>query len=276
MADHGLPEAFQVSGDGVADVVTSYMLDQWLNALDSASGVDQVTVVIDACYAGSFISEPGAVSKPGRVIVAATSDQLLAYGRPAGVGVIQRMYFSELFWASLDMNQSVAQAFDEAQKQLQGWMDNQQRPWLDDNGDSVADKRDGGVAARRGLIGPLAFGRPAVDWRTASVSGTLAVAATGASSVRQVLVEVVRPNTIQNGSPGSVAVAQVDQVPMTPTTNDVWAGSYNGFTATGTYRLVAYAWDDNGIPSLPADMTLVVGMDHRVYMPVLSAPAASP
>jgi hypothetical protein len=46
----------------------------------------------------------------------------------------------------------------------------------------------------------------------------------------------------------------------------VYEGVYEGFTEEGVYRLVAYAWDNDGNPSLPQQAT--VG-ERKVFLPLL-------
>ena len=47
----------------------------------------------------------------------------------------------------------------------------------------------------------------------------------------------------------------------------VYERTHTGFTEDGVYRLVAYAWDNDGILSLPREAT--VGEGQQVYLPLV-------
>ncbi len=269
MADHGLPGVFQVSGDGANDVLTPALLNLWLSNLEATSGVDRINVIIDACHSGSFITAAPGISGFRRVIVASTSADRLAFGRPEGPGIIQRMYFSEALWGDLDANLSLGQAYENAKEYVLSAMGGQQLPWLDDNGDGVPDTAgDGTVARGYGLSGALAFSsRPYIHWQAATATGNLSVLAQDDAGVNRVIVEVMRPGLLQSNPDGQIVLAPVERVAMSSQGNGLWAGSYNGFTATGVYHLVAYAWDRNGTPARPDSISMSVALTHRLYAP---------
>jgi hypothetical protein len=281
MADHGFADQFLVSGNGIADVMSPVQLDGWLSDLERATGVDQVNVIIDACNAGSFITpEGGSISKRGRAVLAATRDDRVAQGKPAGPNLIQRMYFGEALWSSLDANLSLKDAFDTAQLAASRATAQDQQAWLDDNGDSVPNTvEDGRASEVRGLIGSVTTGgRPFLTWTLVNTTtGALIVSAQAANGASAVVVEVARPNSSQTYVPGQINLAPHDFVPLTPVGNGQWVGSYNGFTAAGIYRLLAYGFDADGSPALPAEINVVVGgvtvtptpESHRVFVPVI-------
>jgi hypothetical protein len=276
LADHGFAEQFLVSGNGIADVISPAQLDGWLSELESATGVDQVNVIIDACNAGSFITQPGSISRGRRVVLASTSAERVAMGRPAETGLPQRMYFSEAVWSALDANLTLQQAFE--QGRAAAWLatNQYQQAWLDDNGDGNPDSAvDGANAAFRGLVGSVGTGgRPVVSWQVTNVTnGLLVVSARAGAGVSSVRVEVLRPDRTQTLVNGELNVLEADRVTLTDTGNGIWVGNYGQFDAGGEYALVVYAWDSDGSPAQPAETRVQVVGSPTTPTPVIPTPA---
>jgi hypothetical protein len=87
-------------------------------------------------------------------------------------------------------------------------------------------------------------------------------------AVLTVTVEVYPPGIeVPDTDEGETPVLPIDRVVLTDThSQGVYEGTYAGFTEEGIYRLVAYAWDNDGNLSLPRQTT--VG-EQRVYLPLI-------
>jgi len=243
---------------------------KWLDDLEAATGADEVNVVIEACYSGSFIDVttygPAEISAPGRAVIASTGSGQRAFPSERGG------YFSDAFFTALGDNADLWTAYVAGRTAAQAaWRE--QTPWLDDNGDAVADGSDGSVARGRGLA---AFGGgsiPVVDWlKTGEVSesGVASITAQVRDDVAvlTVTVEVYPPGIeVPDTDEGETPVLPIDRVVLTDTeSHGVYEGTYAGFTEEGIYRLVAYAWDNDGNLSLPCEKT--VG-ERKVYLPLI-------
>lgn len=85
-------------------------LDSWLTTLEQAIPGVKINVIIEACYAGSFIQDAQSISKPGRnrVIITSTNPDNRAYASQDGA------YFSDHFLAALRQGRHLFGSFWEA------------------------------------------------------------------------------------------------------------------------------------------------------------------
>jgi hypothetical protein len=244
-------------------------MNLWLSNLEATSGADNVNVILEACHSGSFIDVtdlgPAEVSGRNRVVIASTSSALNAY--PSAQGA----YFSDALWTALGQNQNLKAAFEAATQGVQATGLSQQ-PWLDDNGDAVADGRDGALARSRGLGAPFAGSPPAIDWvRVGTVSdgqATIRAQVRDDFGVAGVWAEVYPPDFVEPEptQDGTTPVLDVPTAALTLAATDLYSGAYDGFTRTGQYRLVAYARDGDGNLALPRSVGRCVGC---VYLPLV-------
>jgi hypothetical protein len=272
LMDHGHYDLFLA--DGSAGWVTAPLLDLWLSNLEATTGADQITVIIDACKSGSFIDVtgvgPAEISGHNRVIVASTTSQANAY--PSKQGSL----FSDVFWTALGDNQDVWSAYQTAKTAVEarGLM---QTPWLDDNGDAVADERDGALARGRGLAGVFGGSEPVIDWLTVGEVREDGVATATAQvrddfNVMGVHVEVYPPGYEEpEGGPGETPLVGVPTATLQLMSGEVYTATLTGLTGPGFYRVVGYAVDDEGNWALPAWVIVGSGKlgDHSVYLPLV-------
>ena len=145
LMDHGLTEAYCADGC-TAGAIAAQDLNTWLNELETTSGANQITVLIEACHSGSFIDRFGdvakSISKDGRVIIASTGRTNNAYASADGA------YFSDAFFSAVAESKSVLCSFTQAKDAVE-MLPNDQTPWLDDNGDGLSNPTDGTYAADR-------------------------------------------------------------------------------------------------------------------------------
>jgi len=267
LVDHGHYDQFMAAG--ASGKITATDLNLWLSNLEATSGTDNVNVILEACYSGSFIDVtdlgPAEVSGRNRVVIASTSSGLNAY--PS----VQGAYFSDAFWTALGQNQDLKTAFEAAKQAVQATGLSQQ-PWLDDNGDAVADGRDGALARSRGLGSPFAGSPPAIDWvRMGPVSGGQATVVAqvrddfGVAGVWAVVYppDFVEPEPTQDGTTPAL---NVPTTTLTLAGRDLYSTAYRGFTQTGQYRLVVYAEDADGNQAMPQSVGVCAGC---VYLPLV-------
>ena len=268
LIDHGHYDQFLAHGN--AQKVTAALLDLWLSNLEATTGADQVTVVIDACKSGSFIDVTGAgpaeISGHNRVIVASTTSQANAY--PSERGAL----FSDVLWTALGDNQDVWSAYQavKAAVDARGLM---QTPWLDDNGDAVADGRDGALARGRGLAGVLGGSEPVIDWlavEQVSESGAATVRAQVRDdfNVEEVYVEVYPPGYEEpEAGPGETPELGVPTMTLALAGGNLYTATLTGLSTPGCYQVVGYGIDDEGNWAQPVVAATRSG--RAVYLPLV-------
>jgi hypothetical protein len=268
--DHGFVDKFCVTGcNDASKVVTPDDLDDWLRTLENDTGLDDVTVIMEACQSGSFLdkldgSTGNSISDAGRVVITSTSRDRNAYASAEGA------YFSDAFFSCIADSGSIKACFDEAKAAVQtAGVD--QTPLLDDNGDGVVNDGDGTIAQGRYITHFFSSIRPqivsvAVDRQ--GTNGTFsATVVEGAEEVEEVWATVYPPSFVEpqdvtiNLNVPVVRLAEDPNVPGRYTFNYV-----NGFLEEGDYRIVFYAQDVNGINAIPRRE----GQLEQLYLPVIS------
>ncbi len=271
--DHGYAERFCVDGCGTGQVVSPEMLDGWLRTLESASGVDEVNVVFEACRSGSFIHRAAvtdSISRPGRVIITSTGWDNNAYASAQGA------YFSDAFFSCLAQSGSLKECFDRATTAVR-LTGSQQTPMLDDNGDGVYNAGDGSVAQGRYVTRFFASVGPRITSVSVQPRGAdarlTATVEEGAEPVDLVWAAVYPPDFSEPSDVTlnlNVPVVRLEPVPGQP---GQYAFDYiNAFTQgpPSAYRIVFYAQDRLGIHAQP--VRYAAGQ-HRGFVPyVLSRP----
>jgi hypothetical protein len=268
LTDHGGTDYYCAMGCGSGSWVRAEDLDLWLDDLEDNTGVEEINVIIEACYSGSFIDVTayGAaeISSPGRVVIASTGSRARAFPSERGG------YFSDAFFTALGDNADLWTAYVTGRTAAQAaWTE--QTPWLDDNGDAVADGEDGPVARGRGLASFGGGAIPVVDWLEVSEINANGVATVTAKirddvAVLTATVEIYAPGlAVPDTEEGETPILPIDRLELRDDDDDgVYEGVYTGFAEEGLYRLVAYAWDNDGNLSLPRAAT---AGEMRVYLP---------
>jgi hypothetical protein len=270
MVDHGLLEKFCATGCNDAGSITPVDLDGWLRTLETASGVDQVTVVLEACQSGSFVDRAGpggaasSLGKAGRVIISSTGRENNAYASAEGA------YFSDAFFSCAADSNNLKLCFDQAVDAVAATGVNQ-TPWLDDNGDGVSNEGDGVVAQGRVLTRFFSSVRPQISNVTVERQGANGVLTArvieGAEEIGLVWAVVIPPGFVE---PSDVTLnLNVPTVRLEPTSDesDIYRFTYqNGFLAEGDYRIVFYAQDRLGIHALPRRE----GQQDLLFLPLIN------
>ncbi|MFN8446679.1 MAG: C13 family peptidase [Caldilineaceae bacterium] len=274
-ADHGFVDKFCLDGCATGNSITPKQVNEWISALETSTGVDQVNIVIEACLSGSFISrvnpaDLNTLSKPGRVVITSTSDDKNAYASAEGA------YFSDAFFSCIADSQDLRTCFDQAKVAVTTTGVNQS-PQMDDNGDAVYNNGDGSVAHTRFVTRFFASVRPQISSAgTVQSSGAtrtlFAEVEEGAEKISLVWAAVYPPSfsepveTTLNLNVPTVKLEDLDG-------DGRYEFNYvNGFTepetAVNKYRIVFYAQDKNDINAVPkGDLG---GGTLKVFLPVIS------
>ena len=266
MVDHGLIDHFKADGDAISKQVSTSDLNLWLSNLEATTGADTITVIIDACYSGSFIdvtnTGPASIAGRGRVVISSTTSSWSAYGPPDGAG----LYFSNAFFSGLENQQSVWASFQQAREAVvaQGLS---QVPWLDDTGDGHADSADGAVAAGRVFTRVALSGQAPQIVSVQSAGGTIRAEVHDDSALVKVTVEVFAPSFSPiESQDGTTRSLQVPTVQLTdPDGDGIYVGQYTP-SEPGQYRLVTHAEDAEGNLALPR---ATLEGKTRVFVPLL-------
>jgi len=262
LVDHGGTDYYCAQGCAADRRVTAAGLNLWLANLEAISGADHIIVIIEACYSGSFIDVtalgPAEVSGVNRVVITSTGSRARAFPSERGG------YFSDAFFTALGDNADLCTAYEAGRTAAQAaWPE--QTPWLDG--------MDCQVAQERGLVVFGGGSVPVVDWlRVGPIceSGVATITAQVRDDVAVVTatVEVYPPGfKVPDTGEGETPVLPVGRVELRDENRDgVYEGAYAGFTDEGVYRLVAYAWDNDGNLSQPRQATLG---EWQVYLPLV-------
>ena len=253
LIDHGEADATGANGRfrlNETELLSASQLDGWLDTLQSSGGVTTLTLVVDCCQAGSFLTAcAGAPAGKARVVMASATATQPAFFSAGGL-----ISFTNSFVGALCSGLTVGQAFDLAA----GGMDRYQQPALDDDGDGAYDKdKDGAVARRLGVGASFIAGadRPQIGKICAnqSLTGGTPVATLWASDVSAVYPVDRVWATI--AAPGFISAAQIEPgqpVMGLPELELTWnaaegGGRYeattNTFTQMGAYAVSIYARD---------------------------------
>ena len=262
LADHGFVDKFCLDGCGTNVSVTPAQLNDWITQVETATSVDQVTVVLEACLSGSFITRAdptdlNSLSKPGRVIITSTSDDKNAYASAQGA------YFSDAFFSCIADSQDLNTCFEQASLAVSTTGVNQQ-PQMDDNGDALFTNGDGSLAQTRFVTRFFASLRPTISAAgTVEESGAtrtlFAEIEEGAEEIAVVWAAVYPPSFAEPIDAVNNPTLNLD-VPTVKLEDPDGDGRYeftyaNGFleseTENAKYRLVFYAQDKNAIHAVP-------------------------
>jgi len=253
MMDHGVIEGFCTDGCTSSGQTTPQELDGWLSTLeDGANAPEEINVIIEACHSGSFIDRMAlddSLSKAGRVVIASTDRTHNAYASAQGA------FFSDAFLSCVVGSGSLKTCFEQAESAVAATGRNQ-TPWMDDNGDGLANPSDGSIAQDRYIASSFGGFPPTIQEATVEVvgvSGTLeATVERGGAEIDMVWAAVFAPSfqeptttTLQLGVP--LVLLEAD-----PQVDGLYAATYpSGFVEEGTYRVVFYAQDEGGVHAAP-------------------------
>jgi hypothetical protein len=267
LVDHGST----FSGEGYfrlnsGEYLRGSQLNGWLNAIQNRYQTE-VVVVIDCCYAGSFVHDLAYAGPAKRVVIAATSSAELTYFLSGGF-----VSFSDLFLSGMMEGLDLQQAFLLAQDGMQAY----QSPTLDDNGDGIYQPNvDGTIAARIQIGATHLAGKDVPVIGAVAASQTLSAGTTAALwadqlqsfyPIQRVYCTILPPSFSVNTNAG-VPVTGVSEVELTPDASGRYQASFDGFTEAGAYKVNYYArdiWDSVSPPQ--SGLVIQAGFDERMVL----------
>ncbi|MEZ4866395.1 MAG: C13 family peptidase [Caldilineaceae bacterium] len=274
LMDHGDRGKFYLDGVN-GETVTPAQLDQWLSEVESANPNSKVNVIVEMCYAGSFIKAATPLSKAGRVIIASTSDNFVAWASAQGA------IFSDYLLASLQRKSSLGVSFTRAREAALAYH-REQSPWLDANGNGEANETaDFEIANRRGFDFPGTFTElwpphiAEVEGPSAIVNqqGTMRATVLDDQGIRHVWALIYPPDymapTTSDALVNDEADERVTKLGLTRRSGDLYSATFFGFNQAGSYRILIYAEDDDNLQTPPVAITV----DHqvsRVFLPLVA------
>ena len=276
LMDHGFADRYCLDGCAAGGHVTPTQLNQWLETLESATGVNQVNIIIEACQSGSFLDRfngtvqdiQNSLSRQNRVVITSTGRENNAYASAQGA------YFSDAFFSCLADSGNLKSCFDQG-KAAVSVTGVDQTPWMDDNGDGLYNDADGTVAQGRFVTRFFSAVRPTIvtsQLERNGTSGTLSAEVTAGAEEVEIVWAAIYPPDFQE--PDDVTLnLQVPTVRLEPdaSAQNRYTFNYiNGFAESGDYRVVFYAQDRLGIhaqPRLPGDNQ--PSPDHQIYLPMI-------
>ncbi|MCL4831426.1 MAG: hypothetical protein KJZ86_03260 [Caldilineaceae bacterium] len=270
LMDHGDRDAFFLDNP-YGEVLTPTLLRGWLSQLESAVPGVKINVVIEACYAGSFIEGGDSISKAGRLVITSTSANNAAYASQNGAD------FSDRFLVGLWQNKDVFQSFVEAQLSVKG-IRSIQDPWLDANGNGIPNElEDMLIARQRGFQNPGSFDD---RWPPLIYTATGPQQITNRRGVIEAEVRlppfkqiqsvwaVVYPPSYAPPEPGAELIPEPDSsLLLAHQGNGIYRATYAGFDEAGLYRIVVYAQDRDGLNARPVVVDAQNG--YPLFLPQL-------
>ncbi|MFN8470106.1 MAG: NosD domain-containing protein [Caldilineaceae bacterium] len=268
LMDHGETDTFYLD-KASAQALTAQQLDAWLDELEDAIPQVKITVFIEACYSGSFIDGEQSISKdePNRLVITATSPQLLAYASTTGA------YFSDFMLASLEQGHSLLNSFRATYAVVRELSDRRQEPQLDGNGNGIANEPADVVLATRYVSGAGSQG-----WAPYIVSiqgppkiekhgGVLQAVVRDDKKVKRVWAVIKPPSYKPPETSAELVAEMLPTIVLQESGADTFAALYTGFDEAGVYSIAVHAEDEDNLVALPK--TMQVGAGGRAYLPVV-------
>lgn len=285
LMDHGNPDKFYLDGSGQQEL-TPVLLNTWLDQLQTDLPDLKITIIIEACYSGSFISSDNSITKgkANRLVLTSTNPQNVAYASSKGA------YFSDFFLTSLQQGYTIPESFRIAYgvaHELFGRepMQQRQEPQLDANGNGVANEPADITLSTQFKAGYDEQAQPPnlepyVEQAQLPASivdqhGVIQAMVHDDQAVKRVWA-VIKPPSYQ--PPASSAELVPEALPTivlleqskTPSADGytaTFAAEYPGFDELGLYQVAVYAEDDQGLVSKPK--VIEVRSGHQFFLPLV-------
>lgn len=270
LMDHGGQDIFYLDKLR-SEWITPSDLDNWLDKLEALRPTLNINVIYEACESGSFVSGDASISKPGRVVISSTDDVNLAWASDDGA------IFSDHFLDSLRRDESLYISFRSAQIATQ-IAHPQQQPWIDGDGDGVGtDDASQTVAAQRGFAFAGTF--PDEIWPPfiAEVQpiepddqgrGVLRAQVRDDVDVDSVWAVIYPPSYTAPSESEELVQEVLPTIVLLDQGNDWYGARFDAFNERGTYRVVFYADDNQGVHARPVSVSVQLG-SNEVYLPLV-------
>ena len=249
LVDHGgVNEGLGFFRLSPAETISATELNGWLTALQERWGTE-VTLVIDCCNSGSFLSSLSYAGAAKRVVIASCgADEPTVF---VSGGLVS---FSEAFFSGLMLGLSAGDAFVSAKEAMSSY----QSAVLDDTGDGVGGGADGAYADGLTVGASFVAGKDVPQVGSVAANQQLAGATVAtlwadevvsAYPVARVWCQVVPPS--YQPDPAN-PVTDLPQLELTyNASTGRYEAQYAGFSEEGTYKVIYYAKDIWESVSLP-------------------------
>jgi len=265
LVDHGGNASgngyFRLSG---TETITAAQLDAWLDNLQNTYHT-HVTVLLDFCYAGSFLDELTYSGDAPRIVVAACGTNQPSYFVAGGL-----VSFSGAFYSGLLLGYDVMSCFTLAQEAISAY----QSAMLDD--DKSGDYTTNDWAQATGTyIGPTFVSSgdtPQIgevcgnQVLTEETEATLWIGSVSAPHpIKQAWCLIVPPGYDPDPDQPVTSLPRLDLA--YDSASGRYSVTYDGFTTPGTYNVTFYVQDEEGNVSLPRSAYVAqIGFDDRVVL----------
>ena len=257
LADHG---SVTSSSDGAfrlnnTQLLRASVLDGWLDDLQDTHTKLHISVVMDFCYAGSFLDELAYDEPARRVLIASTTADQLTYFIAGG-----RVSFSDIFFSALVQREDLQKSFEIARSAMSTYQSAQ----IKGNGAGI----EIGATFVAGKDIPV-VGSVAGPHRLEEGSSARLWAADIHSfyPIERVWCSVRSPSHAPDENSG-VPVVNVEQIDLlwNPKTAR-YEAEFDGFTEPGEYKVVYYVQDIWNSTSSPKQSSVIqVGFDERIVL----------
>ncbi len=268
LMDHGDDDIFYLDNAN-GHRLSPTQLDGWLDELEEAVPEIKITVLIEACYSGSFIEGAQSISKDesGRLVITSTSHRLLAYASSNGA------YFSDFMLASLGQGYSLHNSFKATYAVVREMSNLRQDPQLDANGNGVANENADVVLASRNVSSGSQGWAPYIvsvegPKTIVSQSGALQAIVLDDKKVQRVWAVITPPSYQPPETSAELVPETLPTLTLPGQGNDAYSATYTGFDEIGLYRIAIYAEDEDKLVSLPKFVEVLNG--GRVYAPLIA------
>jgi len=265
LVDHGYDSDGNASFSlNPSEKLTAYELDVWLDALQDKANID-VVVLIDCCFAGSFIDEMTYDGPSERVVIASSDDSQATWFIADGL-----VSFSDSFFGAVMLGLNVREVFELARDSMATY----QQAWMDDNSDGVYDGSDGPVAEQM-VIGSGIFAGKDIP-QIGEVSGNQVLTGEtvaeleadeviSAYPIARVWCMIVPPDYEPDPHNPVASLSEIDLA--YDSTTGSYRATYSGFSQLGIYKVIYYATDIWGSVSLPRQSWVTqTEYDERVVL----------
>jgi nucleotide-binding universal stress UspA family protein len=265
LVDHGGNSSgngyFRLSG---SETLTAEQLGDWLDDLQNAHNT-HVTVLLDFCYAGSFLHALSYTGTATRIVIAACGTNQPSYFVAGGL-----VSFSGAFFSGVMLGYDVMQCFTMAQSAMSTY----QAALLDDDKDGTYTTNDY-AQATGSYIGPSYVSggdAPQIgevcgnQVLTEDTTATLWIGSVSSlHPISRAWCLIVPPG--HNPDPDNPVTALPELDLTYDATSGRYAVTYERFTASGTYYVSFYVRDEEGNVSAPRSSYIAqIGYDDRVIL----------
>ena len=258
LVDHGGTGTFRINGTETLSVTD---LDIWLDQLQISTSCS-ITIIIDTCESGSFVSQLIPPVGKKRVILTSTSPGESAYFVTQG-----SVSFSSYFWTHIFNGLDIKNAFTSTVDAI-AVTTPYQHPLMDTDGDGVDNAGDDYSLAQGVYIGngnqiigdtpQIGYSSPDQTIVDGSTATLFADSVTDDDGIARVWAVIRSPDYVQRDSSNPVQeLPSIDLLPVEGDT-DRFEIDYDGFNVKGAYTVAIYAMDRIGNTSIPVLTTVSV------------------